>query len=239
VSSEIRSNILVEDIDKAIAAVASEFSAPIAMPIGWRNSDEGFLWRQLTSCILGSAVRAEHASAAIVALDESGVLGELQLSWRESLYDKINAVLCAPIVEPRTGNNFRYRFPQRGESLLVSAQLFYGRSGSGISAMLEGFSDGRDARRWIAQNVPGLGPKQASLFLRLVDFEPNLAVLDVHILRYLELHGGQINSPPRSLVEYESTEAQFEAHASRFGFSVGVVDYATWIVMRSLDRSNL
>jgi len=229
---------ITEDIDAAISEVAVLIDEATVAGPHWKRRDESRVWLQLVSCILGSAVRAEHARAATDALANSGVLSQLQQNWRRSLVKDVIAILSDPILDKGTGRTFRYRFPRsRGTSIHASAGLFYSPGRNGISDALARFEDGAAARRWFTGSVPGIGPKQASLFLRGIGYTTDLAVLDVHILKYLRLHGHVTSGPPSSLRAYETLEDHFRQRSSLLGLETGILDYATWIVMRSLDHT--
>ena len=95
----------------------------------------------------------------------------------------------------------------------------------------------KEARRRLVE-LPGVGYKQASLFLRNVGYAKNLAILDTHVLNYLVLVG-VMQSRPRSVSSatiYERIEELLRSHARSLGHSVGCIDVAIWIVMRTLSR---
>ena len=91
------------------------------------------------------------------------------------------------------------------------------------------------------QYVWGFGPKQASLFLRRVGYCSDLAVLDVHVLDYLQLARGLSPSPSKlgRLSFYEEIEDTFREISVEFGYSVGCVDLATWVAMRVAKKEAL
>jgi N-glycosylase/DNA lyase len=82
----------------------------------------------------------------------------------------------------------------------------------------------------------GVGPKQASLFLRNVGFANDLAVLDVHVLRYMDKMdlAPAITQIVHTLEGYERIELAFCKHARDLGFPPLCFDLAVWIVMRVL-----
>ena len=84
--------------------------------------------------------------------------------------------------------------------------------------------------------IPGIGPKQASLFLRNVSYTCDLAILDIHVLRYMTWIEAvpNVSLPPRSLNEYEHIEEGFRRHAVELGVPVGSLDLAVWVTVRVL-----
>ena len=103
-----------------------------------------------------------------------------------------------------------------------------------ILKLLNSASDVRNARRVLVAEVAGLGPKQASLFLRNIGYAKHIAILDVHVLTYLNWVG-LTDTPLKSvstLSKYEVLEDSFIEHAYAFGYSPDQFDLAVWIVMK-------
>lgn len=185
---------------------------------------EDALWRELAASILGSAVSYGTAFRALEGLQVAGLLD--------------------PGVVPRESSVERslrlsgYRFPRvRAQHLSRSAAAIYG-SGFTIGELLGHCGhDGVLARQMFVHLCPGLGPKQASLFLRNVGFA-NQAILDRHVLAYLQSCGvipraiGSI----QSLRQYEAIEGIVSRQAASSSLSVAAFDLAVWVTMRSLPR---
>jgi N-glycosylase/DNA lyase len=109
----------------------------------------------------------------------------------------------------------------------------YGES-TDIGAILAASANEREARDSLVRIAVGIGPKQASLFLRNIGYAANLAILDSHVLRYMRWLG-MVRSIPRSLQSvraYEVLEAKLVAYASAIGYPLKFIDEAIWIVMR-------
>lgn len=95
-------------------------------------------------------------------------------------------------------------------------------------------TDARDLRRELTRLRCGVGPKQASLFLRNVGTSNDLAVLDTHSLRFMRIVGlAPSATPPRDLRDYERREERLRAYALGFAQPMGLFDAALWIVMRA------
>ena len=75
-----------------------------------------------------------------------------------------------------------------------------------LRSYLESSRDIRAARRRLALEVSGLGPKQASLFLRNVGYGAHVAVLDVHVLTYM-YWAGLTETPIASVATLRRYEA--------------------------------
>jgi N-glycosylase/DNA lyase len=99
---------------------------------------------------------------------------------------------------------------------------------------LESSNDIRDTRRRLALEVSGLGPKQASLFLRNIGYAAHVAVLDIHVLTYMNWVGlteTLMRSVP-TLRKYEALENAFMEHAYSFGYTPDRFDLAVWVVVK-------
>jgi N-glycosylase/DNA lyase len=92
----------------------------------------------------------------------------------------------------------------------------------------------REARRRLVSEVPGLGPKQASLFLRNIGYVANVAVLDVHVLTYMSWVGltDTLVKSVSTIRKYETLEDSFIEHSYSFGYTPDRFDLAVWIVVK-------
>lgn len=193
--------------------------------------DENVCWWELSCCILSSQVPYTLASAAadairLTALFRSGAADE------EHLRSTLQEVLEAPLwVE---GKERRYRFPFCRARQLASAHSVITTTNSSLCNLLSSFPNAEQARAWFVANVPGLGPKQASMFLRNTGLSLDLAILDRHVVRYMSALGladGDRATLSR-LEDYRLIEERLRAHISTTGSQVGLFDLAIWIVMR-------
>ena len=117
------------------------------------------------------------------------------------------------------------RFHKTKAKLLVEMKTQYG-------AILQKLSNGESAfekRRWLAENVKGIGYKEATHFLRNVGLNDGLAILDRHILKNLKKHGA-IRSLPKTLTKkkYLEVEQRFQKFAEDVGISIDELDLLFW-----------
>lgn len=193
------------------------------------NMTEDGLWRELVACILGSRVRYEAAYAAIDRMDKLQLFSQWQRSSRFDRYEQaVRSALsegCGPS---------RYPFARlRASHIRGAAERVYGR-GTTLRALLRKGRDPRSARRYLVLEVPGLGPKQASLFLRNIGYTNEIAVLDVHVLTYMNWVG-LIEARTRrvsTVRTYERLEDAFIEHVYSLGYAPDRFDLAVWIVVR-------
>lgn len=221
-------------LDKAIKVIAADpITRRLARPRPMQDEED--LWRELVACILGSAVSHDQSRDAIIRLVGSPVLRPGLPPAPLLLVDKVTALLCRPM--NRAGQPLaQYRYPRARARLLVRAAGQIYASGGSLALLLQAGGNSRGARRLLVQ-IPGVGPKQASLFLRNVGRADDLAVLDRHILRFMALSGVvEQQSRVATLRDYETLEAQVATHAQRIGVALAVWDLAAWIVVRSCSR---
>jgi len=198
----------------------------------WSGMEEDALWRELVACILGSRVRYETAYLAIGRLQRQRLFDEGRRTssfWR---YERDVRKALSGNGDPDTSSRYPF-YRTRSLQIRQAAERVYGR-GDSIRAFLQNATDIREARRQLAAEVPGLGPKQASLFLRNVGYATHVAVLDVHVLTYMNWVG--LNHTPLKAVpsvrKYELLEDVFIEHAHSFGYDPDQFDLAVWVVVK-------
>ena len=190
----------------------------------WSRQSEDALWRELVSCILGSRVRFEAAHAAVERMDDMRLLSSSRRTSRFDQYEQ-------DTVTALSGGYPFYRM--RANQIRRAAEYLYGTRGA-IRDLLGRASDVRVARRLLAAEVSGLGPKQASLFLRNIGYAKHVAILDVHVLTYMNWVG-LTNAPLKSVStirKYEILEDSFIEHACSFGCTPDQFDLAVWVVVK-------
>ncbi|MCD4743060.1 MAG: hypothetical protein K8R67_11360, partial [Desulfobacteraceae bacterium] len=109
--------------------------------------------------------------------------------------------------------------------------------GLSLREIQEKYSDPSELRTVLVDLVPGLGMKQASMYLRNVSNSLELAVIDSHVLKYMSIMS-LIKKVPSSIskVRYLAKENILTKYTKKFGYPVGCVDYAIWIVMRVAQK---
>lgn len=191
----------------------------------WAKHNEDDLWRELVSCVLGSRVRFEAAHAAIERMDGMSLLSHSRRTARFDQYEEDTVAALS------RGSYPFYRV--RANQIRRAAERLYGSNGS-IRDLLDSASDVRGARRLLAAEVSGLGPKQASLFLRNTGYAKHVAVLDVHILTYMSWVGltDSLLNSVSTIGKYETLEDTFIEHAYSFGCLPDQFDLAVWVVVK-------
>lgn len=207
--------VLCPLIEERVRAAAGAF---------WKEYD---LRKEMVACILGSQVRYEMAIAALSRIEGAGLLED---KWWKVPMDKA--------IEPRFFEALSkgYRFPRTRAAQLAGARVALVLRP--LSERLAAYTDARQLRQCLISEVPGLGPKQASMFLRNIGMSHELAILDTHLLRYLKMRlllGNEIVRVS-SLPSYERTERVAVLYAESLGYPVGYLDWAIWATMRAAQE---
>ena len=162
---------------------------------------------ELAYCLLTPQSSAANASKAVELLKSADLLRS-EVEPSEILFIKSHYI----------------RFHHTKARRLLDAK----RKLPDILAALSSGRSSTDIRRWLVDNVTGLGWKEASHFLRNIGHR-NLAILDRHILKNLR-HHGVVRRPPRSLtpVRYLATEQRFLEFADAISIPMDELDLLFW-----------
>jgi N-glycosylase/DNA lyase len=189
-------------------------------------------WSELACCLLSSQVPYAMAQAATQALGGAGLLESCSRD-EDVLASIIERELSTPITVD--GVLRKYRFPRIKARQLASTRVAIQLRFGSLSRFKLSMPDAHAARAWLVAHAPGIGPKQASMYLRNAHGSLCLAVLDRHIVNYMDRVGiGRPRAIELSrLPAYRRWEDVLCDHAQRLGYSVGMLDVAVWLVMRA------
>ena len=212
-------------IDAAIRSVCKTIGERGGGPASdWTGCSEDELWRELVSCILGSRVRFESACRALEGMEEERLLSAARRGNGYDQYERdIRRVLS---------NGYPF-YRVRSQQVRCAAERVYG-CGRTIRELLEETTGVRHARRVLSYEIAGIGPKQASLFLRNIGYSEEVAIFDVHVLSYMRW-AGITDTEMKSVStidEYEELEEYFIEHARLFGHPISDFDVAVWVVAK-------
>ena len=203
----------------------------------WAQCSENSLWYELIACMLGSMVSFEHAQVAVDYLNTKGLLDVANhLRDPREFELRVFEALSSPIYPPvtRSGDGRKYRYPKlRANHIRRTAESIY-QAGGSIRNLLNSGKSSRDTRVRIMGTAVGVGPKQASLFLRNIGYAVDLAILDRHVLRYMFLLGflpTKIRGVT-SLRAYVEIEDKLRNYAKRVRIDLSSLDTVIWVVMR-------
>ena len=219
-----------EALSRAVAAVCPDIRLRIEEGA---VSDERHLWWELSCCILSSQVPYPLAIAAADAIEAHGLLHQIE-GDEAYLAERLYEVLSIPLdVE---GKKRSYRFPKAKAGHLASTWAAVANAGGSLKALISG--DVNQARAWLVAHACGIGPKQASMFLRNCGVTYDMAILDRHVLNYMTAQGIYSGSEASisGLSQYGRHEQRLRDHAIEMNCPVGLLDWAIWIVMRVANR---
>ena len=231
-----------ERLEYAVGEVCKEIKRRKNI-VNWNNIPEEQLWNELVSCILGSQVRHEHSQCVIKYLISEDLLSIKNLiSNGEHFERNIQSALKKPIPSllTKTGS-LKYRYPKTKANYIRRTGESIYLTSSSIRRIIAPCVDERIARTRIMSVAVGIGPKQASLFLRNIGYAKNLAILDTHILKYMTFIGlvPQTLKTVSYLPKYEDIEGILNNYATKFKESLACLDTAIWIVMRSCWKETI
>lgn len=226
--------VSIIDQSRVVAAVQAVHS-DIELRVATRTSplDEAGLWYELACCVLSSQVQYDLAVSAAESITKSGVLlgGNRP---EDEMCQKLTLLLNEPL---RVGDQLkRYRFPNKRADQLSKIAARIHLESSTLSEFLASFDDPNDARNWLVAHAPGIGPKQASMFLRNIYHSFDFAIIDRHVVDYMKIMDiyDTKNGSLSTLRSYRKHEAVMSVHASGMGVKLGLLDWAIWVVMRVL-----
>ena len=229
----------ISKLERAVSIVAEE-GEKIQRNISWNRLREDELWYELIACMLGSGVTFEHAQGVAVSLKDSGLLDmeddpQLADEYEEKLYSVLNSPMHPPLRKDGLGR--RYRYPRvRAGYISRTAKDIYSR-GESLKEILESADNTADCRNAIISKALGIGPKQASLFLRNIGYADDLAILDSHVLKFMLIHGMTSEIKSQSNINYyEKIESNLRQYADQMNAKLAHLDTAIWVVMRIYNR---
>ena len=202
----------------------------------WKEMSENELWIELCLCILSSNVPYESAQSALFHLIEKGYL---RLEWINETPDSENILaneLSKPLYMPKRvdGSHRRYRFPNvRARNIFQAARVISSEE-EWLSKLLKASKSEREVRDSLAISIPGLGLKEASHFLRNIRYSDRLAIIDSHVVSFLEELEDvpQTNTGTITRKSYLELESRLQKICDRNGLNVSVFDMAIWHYMR-------
>jgi N-glycosylase/DNA lyase len=175
----------------------------------WTSGDEDAMRKELLFCILTPQSKAHACWEAIDSMSCTDVL----------LHGGYDEVLSA------IGN---VRFKYKKARFLIETREMFSERGS-IIGRIGSSGAPREARNWFAENVKGMGYKEAGHFLRNIGLGRDLAILDRHILRNLVGYG-VLKEIPASLSrsQYLRIEDLMEGFSKDIDIPMDHLDLLLW-----------
>jgi len=153
------------------------------------------------------------------------------------------AVLCDESVRKMEKNGILFKGTLRELKAGLKGVRFYNNKAKYISSARQLFTvsgkirikdkidpgDIGATRIWFQERVKGIGPKEASHFLRNIGFGKNLAILDVHVLRNMVKYG-IIKELPGVITKkvYLDLEKKLAKFSERIAIPMAELDLLFW-----------
>lgn len=196
----------------------------------WREYD---LRKELVGCVLGSQVRHEMAVAATANLEQAGLLDDAW--WRGNRGDGFESSVFDVLSGRRHDLPYRgrYRFPKARSRQLAQTRDVLARIP--LCTHLADNEAPKQLRQSLVTDIPGLGPKQASMFLRNIGRSYDLAILDTHVLRFMDMQDllPMDQAHIGTVTGYERAERIVVDYANTLGYPAGYLDWAIWATMKA------
>jgi len=201
----------IEDLLKAYTTRKEAIHARLKEFAEIGHGPESKIFEELCFCLLTPQSKARICDAAIRTLSQSGALmrGDAQ-----------------QVLSQLRGVRFSVG---KARWIVAAREEFYKEGRWTIKDRLNGFSNAREARDWLVDNIMGLGHKEAGHFLRNIGMGENLSILDRHIMKNLHRHG-VIGEMPKALSkkEYLRIEGLMKRFSSDIGIPLADLDLLFW-----------
>lgn len=197
--------------------------------------DELKLLSEVILCILSSQDKYEIALAATKNIAEQIIIEIPKTKAQaKSLKVKLFNVLNQPFTFSTNGKIYtrKIRFGSKKASYIISTIENIYLNSLTISRIIKQSKCSDDTRLNIINYCVGLGPKQASMFLRNIGYHSEFAVLDKHIIDYMQLMGLLDIPGYSSISSYKKIETRLRSYAETNNVSLLHLDLAIWTTMR-------
>ncbi|ESY51391.1 hypothetical protein X745_23285 [Mesorhizobium sp. LNJC374B00] len=187
--------------------------------------DQRYVERTLITCILSSTWTYEKAiDAADIFLAE----------FREG--DRSSSLPDEETIESLLrSRRIRHRFPKSKARQLKASLSTIDRMQESAVGFFDKFASERLARDFVSTNFSGLGYKQSSMFLRDIGVARELAVIDIHIIWFLE-NVESMTVSNLSKKNYLLLEDYLRAFSEKIGISINALDRLIWMSVREFRK---
>jgi len=177
----------------------------------WKTGTEEEIFAELVFCLFTPQSKAVSCWNAVNELAKRNMIFN---SKEENIAEIIKKV----------------RFRSNKAKYLVEARKMFIINGKiSLKDKLKSFKDIYELRKWLAENVKGIGYKEAGHFLRNIGIGKDLAILDRHILKNLKVYGAIKEIPAAlSVKTYLETEKQMQHFSENIGIPMSHLDMLFW-----------
>jgi N-glycosylase/DNA lyase len=193
-------------------------SDPTMAPSYSRLDDGKEIWHNLIFCILSSQVRTDTAARAAKCVLQTVPFFQEVISLRD-VYRMTKTVLAK--------KELGYRFPNGRASQIAHSWFAFAQMKDALYEYLDTFCNETAAREAVKELFPGLGLKQASMFLRNIGYSYRLCIIDTHVLWYCA-RMGQSFSGTLTPKRYVQVEEYLLQQSDELGVEPNMFDMAIW-----------
>lgn len=205
--------------------------------INWEERSELEIWNELCFCVLSANVQYDLVKSVMEVMAKKDLFDPVWINNDPNASVKIEIQFNKPNFEPRkiNGELRKYRYPKkRAEQIVQAARILY-RDNNSIKKLLRESKSDIDIRNFFAEQIPGLGIKEASHFLRNIGYSDSLAIIDVHMLSFLRIHiFSEMNVIHLTKKMYLRIEQLLRNFVKYHGLNLAIFDLAVWNYMRSI-----
>ena len=202
----------------------------------WDQLNEYQIWKELCFCILSGNVAFELVKSTINILEEKKFLDYEWIRKNKCSERMIFQLFNGSNFEPKKKNGElrKYRYPQkRSEAITKAAKILYDTST--IKDKLSKSISDNDIRDFLITEIPGIGIKESSHFLRNIGYSNSLAIIDVHVLNFLKQNHfvDPIEISTLTISKYKKLEIILQNLAEFHGLNLNTLDLSIWHYMRN------
>ncbi|MDI6807191.1 MAG: N-glycosylase/DNA lyase [Candidatus Aenigmarchaeota archaeon] len=206
-----RNKNIVREIKKTFLAKQDEIYLKLEDFKRVWHKEDGEIFTELVFCLLTPQSKARTCWDVVVTLKKKGLI------WNGDRNNIANELVGV-------------RFKNKKASYIVKARKLFSKNGKiTIKSKLKLFDDAYKLRDWLVHNVKGIGYKEASHFLRNIGLGENMAILDRHILKNLNLLGVTDDVPSSlSKKRYFEIENRMMKFSSKINIPMSYLDLVLW-----------
>ena len=205
-----------KELDREIKKIYKEIGSEVDKRLDefkevWDKGSEEDIFAEVAFCVLTPQSKARNAWKAIGILRENGLLLNGEAG---EIAEHLNIV----------------RFKNNKAKYLVELRSLMTRDGKLMpKTILAEKGDVFQKRKWIFDNIKGMGMKEANHLLRNLGFGSDIAILDRHILRNIAALG-VIDEVPKSITEknYYEIENKMREYSKISKITMDKLDLILW-----------
>lgn len=197
------------------------------------------LLSELILCILSSREKYEVALGIMKILKKQNVLKipKNKVDLKE-IKSKIQFILENPVSYRSNRRQYSRRlrfFSKKVYYIISTIENIYLNNLTIKNILNRGFHV-YEMRKNIINNCNGIGPKQASMFLRNIGYFTEFAVLDKHIIDYMRIMGLTDVSITglSNILKYQKVESKLKSYAETYNINLLHLDLGIWTTMRNI-----